>query len=68
MPAKEHEEIEQNLEKNGDDVADLEEDEDRPRSLLKRTDQMCEWRRPSRVVKRSNRSNKGVKPIRFREM
>ena len=75
MPEGEHEETEkeeneteQNMEESGNDVTDLE-DEDRPRSPLKRTEeQMWEWRRPSRVVRRSDRPNKGVKPRRFKEV
>ena len=51
------------------DVRDLE-DEDRPRSPLKRTEgeQMREWRRHSRVVRRSDTQNKGVKPRMFRDV
>ena len=45
------------------------EDEDRPKSPLKRTEeQMQKWHRPSRVVRRSDRPNKGVRPRRFWEM
>ena len=74
MPAEEHKETEeeeneteQSMVESGNDVAYLE-DEDRQRSPLKRTEEelMREWRRPSRVVRRSNRPNKGVKPRRFR--
>ena len=76
MPVEEHEETEeavneteQNMEESGNDVTDSEEDEDRPRSLLKRTEkeQIWEWRRPSRSA-RSDRPNKGVKPRRFKEV
>ena len=37
------------MEKTGNDVTDLEDDKNRPRSPLKRTEeeQMREWRRPS---------------------
>ena len=73
MPVEEHEEIEEeenetehNTEESENNVTDL--DEDRSRSLLKRTEQMREWRRPSRVVRRSNKSNKGVKRRRFMEV
>ena len=61
MPEKEHEETEeeeneteQNMEESGNDVIDLE-DEDRPRSPLKRTEEQM-------------RKSKGVKPHRFREV
>ena len=73
MPEEEHEETEeeenkiaQNMEESGNDVTDLE-DENRPRSPLKRTEQMWKWHRPSRVV-RCDRPNKGVKPRRFGEV
>ena len=76
MPEEEHEETveeenetEQNMEESGNDVTDLEEDEDRPKSPLKRTEeQIHEWHRPSRIVRRSDRPNKGIKPHRFREV
>ena len=66
---EEEKETEQNMEESGNDVKDLEEDEDRPNSPLKRTEeqQTQEWCRPSRAV-RSDRPNKGVKPCRFREV
>ena len=75
MPEEEHEkneeednETEQNMEERGNEVTDLE-DEDRPKSPLKRTEeQIRKWYRPSRVVRRSNGPNKGVKPCRFREV
>ena len=76
MPEEEHKETEeeeneteQNVEESENDITDLEEDEDRPRSLLKRTEeeQMQEWCRPSKVV-RSDKPNKGIKPRRFREV
>ena len=75
MPEEENEETEeeeneteQNMEESGNDVTDLEADEDRPRCLLKMTEeQMWKWHRYSRVV-RSDRPNKGVKPRRFREV
>ena len=75
MPKEEHEETEEeeneteeNMEESGRDVTDLE-DEDIPRSPLKRTEeQMQKWHRPSRVVRRSDRPNKGIKPSRFREV
>ena len=56
------------MEESRNDVTDLE-DENRPRFLLKRTEeeQMRKWHRPSRVV-RSDRPNKGLKPHRFREV
>ena len=58
---------EQNIEESGNDLTDLEY-EDRPRSLLKRTEeQIRKWHRPSRVA-RSDRLSKGVKPRRFREV
>ena len=51
---EEENETEQNMEESGNDVTDLE-DEDRPRSLLKRTEEQTpEWHRPSRVVRRSD--------------
>ena len=63
---EEENETEQNMEESGNDIKDLE-DEDRPRSPLKRTgeEQKWEWRTPSRVVRRPN---KGVKPRRFRKL
>ena len=65
---EEENETEQNLEESGNDITDFE-DEDRPRSSLKRTEeQMRKWHRPSRVVRRSGRPNKGTKPSRFREI
>ena len=68
MPEEEHEETEeeeneteQNIEENGNDVTDLE-DDDRPRSLFKKTEeQMRKWQRPSNVVRRSDKPKKGVK-------
>ena len=72
MPKEEHgetveeqNETEQNMEESGNDVTDLEEDEDSSRSLFKRTEQMWKWHRPSRVVRRSDRPNKGIKPAWF---
>ena len=70
MPEEEHEETEleeneteQNMEENENDVTDLE-DEDRPKSLLKRAEeQMQKWHRPFWVV-RNDRPNKGIKPRR----
>ena len=53
--------MKQNREESGNDVTDLE-NEDRPRSPLKRTEQMQKWHIPSRVVRRSDR------PCRFREV
>ena len=76
MPEEEHEETEeeeneteQNMEESGDDITDLE-NEDWPRSPLKRTEkqQMQKWHRPSKVVRRSDRPTKGIKPYRFREV
>ena len=75
MPEEEHKETEeeeketeQNMEKSSNDVTDLE-DEDRPRSPLKRAEeQMRKWHRPSRVVRKSDRPNKGIKPCRFKEV
>ena len=75
MPEEEHKEneeeeneTEQNIDESGNDVTDLE-DEDRPRSPLKRTEeQMWKCHRPSRVVRRSERPNKDIKPRRFREV
>ena len=54
------------MEESGNDVTDLE-DEDRPRSPLKRIEeeQMQKWHRLSR---RSDRPNKGFKPRRFWEV
>ena len=64
---KEEKETEQNMEESKNDETDLE-DEDRPRCPLKRSkEQMRKGHRPSRVVRRSDRLNKGVKPRRFRE-
>ena len=77
MPEEEHEETEeeeneteQNMEESRNDETDLEEDEDRLKSPLKRTgdEQMREKRRPLRVVRRGDRPNMGVKPHRFREV
>ena len=76
MPKEKHEETqeeenetEKNMKESGNDITDLE-DEDRSRSLLKRTgeEQMQEQRRPSKVVRRSDRPNKNVKPCRSREV
>ena len=75
MPAEEYEETEeeenetvQNIEESGNDVKDLE-DEARLRCLFKRTEeQMRKWHRASRVVKRSDKPNIGVKLRRFREV
>ena len=59
----------QNIEESRKDVTDLEVDEDRPRSQLKRTkEQMQKWHRPSRVITRNDRLHKGVKPSRFRKV
>ena len=58
----------QNMEESWNDVTDLEY-ENRPRSPIKRTeDQMQKWHRPSRVVRRSDTPNKGVKSHRFKEV
>ena len=75
MPEEEHEETEEEgfkteqiMEKNGNDVTDLKDDEDRPSSPIQRTEeQMLELRRPSRIV-RSDRPNKGYKSRRFMEL
>ena len=66
---EEENEMEQSMEESGNDITDLE-DEDRPSSPLKRTGEgkMQEWHRPSTVVRRSARPNKGVKPHKFREV
>ena len=61
MPEEEHEETEdeeneteQNMEESGNELTDLE-DEDRPRSPLKKTEeQMRKWHRTSWVVSRIN--------------
>ena len=65
---EEENETEQNMEESGDDLKNLE-DEDRPRSPLKRAEeQIRKWHTPSRVVRRSDRPNKSVKPRRLREV
>ena len=74
IPEEEHEETEeeiketeQNMVESGNDITDLE-DKDKTRSPLKRTEEerMQGWRRPSGVVRRSDRPDKSVKPRRFR--
>ena len=65
---EEENETEQNMEESRNDITDLE-DEDRQMSPLKRTEkQMRKWHRFSRVVRRNNRPNKGIKPRRFRDV
>ena len=74
MPEEEHKETEeeeneteQNMEESRNDITDLE-DEDRPRSPLKRAEeQMRKWHRPSRVI-RSDRPKKGIEPCKFRKV